>query len=146
MDGQHRVDGAVLVGKDVLGNQLDAVRLGALTDADGQRVLVQVQDVAALDAIGEGAVIVVLHLLEIGVILEDVVTIDGLTATCHREHPVNAHARANAGKRVASEVQVGHRLNDKAAVSTHLIDQRILHLARIAGQVLQVDAFHRLQY
>ena len=123
MDGQHGVNRGIAVLEDVFGNQFNAVGLGALADADGERVLVEVEDVAALDAVGEGAVIIVLHLLEIGVILENVVTIDGLAAARHREHPIDAHAPADAGKRVAREVQVGHRLDHKAAVATHLIDQ-----------------------
>ena len=135
-----------VVGKDVLGNQFDAVGLGALADADGERVLVQVQDVAALDAVGQGAVVVVLHVLEIGVVPEDVVAVDGLAATSHREHPVDAHARADAGKRVTREIQVGHGLDHKAAVATHLVHQRVLHLVRVTGQVLQVDALHGFQH
>ena len=77
---------------------------------------------------------------------EDVVTVDGLAATRYREHPVDAHSGADASEGVTREVQVGHGLDHKAAVATHLVHQRILDLARIAGQVLQVDAFHRLQY
>ena len=54
VERQDGVDRGGLILEDVVGNLVDGVGLGALGNADGQRMLVDVQDVAALDV--EGAV------------------------------------------------------------------------------------------
>ena len=58
VEGQNRVDGRGLIVEHVVGDGVDGVGLGALGDADGQHVLVDVQDVAALDVEGVVAIVV----------------------------------------------------------------------------------------
>ena len=120
---------------------IDGVGLGALGDADGQHVLVDVQDVAALDVEGVVAIVVGRRAGEVRMILEDVVTVDGLAVARHRVHAVDGHAVADHRERVAGEVQVRHRGAHELAAIGHHVDEQVRVLLR---QLLQVDAGHGL--
>ncbi|MFR5091878.1 MAG: hypothetical protein ACLTDR_07545 [Adlercreutzia equolifaciens] len=124
-----------------MGQLIDGIGLGALGDADGQHVLVDVQHVAALDVEGVLAAVVLRHVLEVGMIVEDVVAVDGLAVARGAVHAVDAHAVADHVERVAGEVQVRHRGAHELGAVGHHVDEQVGTLLR---QLLQVDAGHGL--
>ena len=68
----------------------------------------QVQHVAALDVGVEVAVVVAGdQALEVGMILKDVIRVDGLTAAGGETHLVQEHAGAHRSEGVAGEVEIG---------------------------------------
>ena len=141
VEGQDGVDRARLVVEDVASDGVDGVGLGALGDADGQHVLVDVQDVAALDVEGHVAMVVLGRAGEVRMVLEDVVAVDGLAVARHRVHAVDGHAVADHRERVAGEVQVRHGGADQLAAVGHHVHQQV---GVLLGQLLQVDAGHGL--
>ena len=144
VEGQNGLDGGLFAGEDVAGNHVDGVRLGALGNANGQHLVVQVQNVAALNVEGVVTVEELRHMaLEIGVVVEDVFRIDGLAVAGDGIHAVQADAVADGGERVAREVEVGHRVDDQLAGLADKVYQRVLG---IHVELIQVHAFHRLQH
>ena len=141
VEGQDGVDGGRLVAEHVVGQLVDGVGLGALRDADGEHVLVDVQHVAALDVEGVLAAVVLRHVLEIRMIVEDVGAVDGLAVARLAVHAVDAHAVADHVERIAGEVQVRHRgAHELRAVGHHVHEQ----VGVLLRQLLQVDTGHGL--
>ena len=124
-----------------MGEGIDGVGLGALGDADGQHVLVDVQDVAALDVEGVVAAVVARRAGEIGMVAVDVVAVDGLAVARHGVHAVDGHAVADVREGVAGEVQVRHGVAHELGAVGHHVHQQVRVLLR---QLLQVDAGHGL--
>ena len=79
--------------------------------------------------------------LKVGMILEDVVGVDGLTAAGGETHLVQEHAGAHRGERVAGEVQVGHGIDDQVVGGG---DQVLQGVSGSAAHLFQGDAFHGL--
>ena len=105
VEGQYGADLGVGVGKEIACRGLDAVGGGALGDTDRDGVLGEVQYIAALNVRVEVTVIVAGDKpLEVGVVPEDVVGIDSLTASGREAHPVQKYAGADGRERVAREV------------------------------------------
>ncbi len=145
IEGQHGADLGLGIGEQVAGRRLDGVGAGALGNADGQGVLGEVEHVAALDVGVEVAVVVALHqALEVGVVLEDIVGVDGLAAAGDGVHLMQEHAGAHAGKGVAGEVQVGHGVDHQVIRRGH----QVLEGVGPGGvaHLLQGDALHGLFY
>ena len=109
VEGQDALDLGVGVPEDVLGHDVDGGRLGALGDADGEGLLVDVQHVAALGVELAVAAEVQGDVLVVGVVLEDVLAVQGLAVAGDRVHAVEVDALADDRERVAGEVEVGHR-------------------------------------
>ena len=85
------------------------IGLGALGDADGEGLLVDVQHVAALGVELAVAAEVQRDVLVVGVVLEDVLAVQGLAVAGDRVHAVEVDALADDRERVAGEVEVGHK-------------------------------------
>ncbi len=112
LEGQDGADLHLRIGKQVPGRLLDGVRSGALGDADGQRILRQVQHVAALDAGEGGAVIVPLdQAREVRMIAEDVVGVDRLPAAGGEAHLIEQDPRSHGREGIPGEIQVGHGIH-----------------------------------
>ena len=125
-----------------MGDAVDGVGLGALGDADGQHVLVDVEDVTALDVEGVVAAVVLRGALEIRVVVEDVLAVDGLTVAGDGVHAVDGNAVADHREGVAGEVQVRHRGDDHLGGLGHQVDQGV---GLVGVQLGEVDALHGLQ-
>ena len=126
-----------------MGNAVDGVGLGALGDADGQDVLVDVQDVAALNVERVVAAVVLRGALEVRVIREDVLAVDRLAVARDGIHAVDGHAVADHRERVAREVQVRHGGHHHLGGLGHQVDQGV---GLVGVQLGQVDALHGLQH
>ena len=79
--------------------------------------------------------------LEVGMIPEDIVRVDGLAAAGREAHLVQEHAGADRRERVAGEVEVGHRVDDQIVRRGDEILQRI---RRSTAHLLERDALHGL--
>ena len=79
--------------------------------------------------------------LEVGVITEDVVSVDGLAAAGREAHPVQEHAGADGRERVAGEVEVRHRVDDEVVSRGDHILQGV---SGSAAHFLERDALHGL--
>ena len=116
VEGEDAVDLGIAVPEDVLGHNVDGGSLGALGDAHGQGVLVDVEHVATLGVERGVATEVQGDVLVIRVILEDVLAVQGLAVAGDGVHAVEVHAVADDRERVAGEVQVRHRVDDEVGL------------------------------
>ena len=105
VEGKDALDLGVGVPEDVLGHDVDSGGLGALGDADGEGLLVDVQHVAALGVELAVAAEVQGDVLVVGVVLEDVLAVQGLAVAGDRVHAVEVDALADDRERVAGEVE-----------------------------------------
>ena len=87
------------------GHDVDGGSLGALGNAHGQGVLVDVEHVATLGVERGVAAEVQGDVLVIRVILEDVLAVQGLAVAGDGVHAVEVHTVADDRERVAGEVQ-----------------------------------------
>ena len=143
VEGQNGTDLGLGILEQVAGSSLNGVGRGTLRDTDGQGVSGQVQHVAALDVGVEITVIVTGdEALEIGMIFEDVIRIDGLTAAGGETHLVQEHAGAHGSEGIAGEVQVGHGIHDQVISGGDHILQGVS--GNLVAHLLQGDAFHGL--
>ena len=94
-------------------------------------MLVDVEHVATLGVEGGIATEVQRDILVIGVILEDVLAVQGLAVTGDRVHTVQVHAGAHHGERVAREVEVGHRVDDEVGLALGVHQGVEGHRARV---------------
>ncbi len=134
IEGQDALDLGVGVPEDVLGHDVDRGGLGALGDADGEGLLVDVQHVAALGVELAVAAEVQRDVLVVGVVLEDVLAVQGLAVAGDRVHAVEVDALADDRERVAGEVEVGHRVDDQVGLGLG-VDQGVEGRGRREGHV-----------
>ena len=143
VERQDGVDGAGLVVEDVMRQRVDGIGLGALRDAHREHVVVDVEDVAALDVERVVAAVVLGGALQHGMMREDVLAVDGLAVAGLGVHAVDGHAVADHRERVAGEVQVRHGLDDHLGRLGNQVHQRV---GLVGVQLGEVDALHRLQH
>ena len=142
VEREHGADLRFGIGEEIAGRFLDGVRGGTLGDADRERVLGEVEHVAALDVGVAVAVVVALdQTFKIGVEAENVVGVNGLAAAGREAHLMQEHAGADGRERVAGEVEVGHRIDDQIIRRS---DQILQGISGSAAHFLERDAFHRL--
>lgn len=72
--------------------------------------------------------------LVVGVVLEDVLAVQGLAVAGDRVHAVEVDALADDRERVAGEVEVGHRVDDQVGTRTR-VDQGVEGRGRREGHV-----------
>ena len=137
------LDGARRIAEDVLRDGVDGIGLGALGNADGQHLVVDVEDVAALDVERVVAAVILGDVLEVRMVLEDVLAVDGLAVARDGVHAVDGHAVADHGEVVAREVQVRHGGDDHLGGLGHQVHQRV---GLVGVELGEVDALHRLQH
>ena len=141
VERQDGLDRAGLVLEDVLRDGVDGVGLSALGNADGQHLVVDVEDVAALDVERVVAAVVLGNIREVRMVSEDVLGVDRLAVARDGVHAVDGHAVADGRERIAGEVQVRHGGDDHLGGLADEIDQGV----RLVGVKLgEVDALHRL--
>ena len=153
---QHAAHLARLVLENIIGQPLDGLRHGALGDADGDRVGAEVQDIAALEGVRlaiqpvsaalsntpylAGEVLENLARI-IGVIVQDIVSIDRLAVACDGVHVVQGDAAADGREGVAREIEVRDRLKHEVRA---VIAQRGQRVVLVQGQLVEADARHGL--
>gem|GEM_PF-5672465 len=111
--------------------------------ASGQHLVVDVEDVAALDVERVVAAVVLGGALQHGMMREDVLAVDGLAVAGLGVHAVDGHAVADHRERVAGEVQVRHGGHDHLGGLGNQVHQRV---GLVGVQLGEVDALHRLQH
>ena len=142
--GQHTADGAVLVHENIPRQTLHRLRHGPLGNTDGDRVRAQVHDVAALQREGLLGGVIEGHLPgKIGMIVQDIITVDRFSIARHGIHMMQGNAVSDAGKGVARKIEVGDRLqNEVRAVAA----QRGKAAAKVLRQLVKADADHGLEH
>ena len=98
------------------------------------KVLVDVQHVAALGVELAVAAEVQRDVLVVGVVLEDVLAVQGLAVAGDRVHAVEVDALADDRERVAGEGEVGHRVDDQVGLGLG-VDQGVEGRGRREGHL-----------
>ena len=108
---QNGADLGGLIPKDVPGQDLDGLRRGALGDAHRQQPRAEIQNIAALYAERVLPPVVKGYLPgEIGMVFQNILSVDGLPPACGGIHGVEADTLPDAGEGIPGEVQVGDRV------------------------------------